>query len=42
MRQRDNRWTVGVTEWQPRESKRRKTRQKTKWRDEIGSSAGVT
>ncbi len=37
----DNRWTKKVTEWQPRNSKKSQRRQKTRWRDEIVTFAGV-
>ena len=39
---RDNKFTVRVTEWQPKDGKRRQGRQRTRWRDEIGGFAGVT
>ena len=39
---RDNRWTVRVTEWKRMYGKRRHGRQRTRWRDEMGSFAGVT
>ena len=42
MRRRDNRWTVRVTEWPPRNGKRRQNRQRTRRKDEIESFAGVT
>ena len=41
MRRTDNRWTIRVTEWQPRDGKRRQGRQRTRWKDEIRSFAGV-
>ena len=34
MRQTDNRWTVSVAKWQPRDIKRRQDRQINKWRDD--------
>ena len=40
--ERDNRWTVRVTEWQTRYGKRNQGRQRTRWRDEIGGFAGIT
>ena len=40
MRRTDNRWTVRVTEWHPRDGKRRQGRQRIRWRDEIRSYAG--
>ena len=40
MRRTDNRWTVKVTEWQPRDGKRSKGRPNTRWRDEIRYFAG--
>ena len=42
MRWTDNRRTVTVTEWQPRDGKRRQGRHRTRWRDEIESFVGVT
>ena len=42
MHRNDNRWTVRLTEWQPRDGKRRQGRQRTRWRDEIRSFAGVS
>ena len=41
MRRRDNRWTVRLTEWQPRDGKRSQGRQRTRWRDEIKRFAGI-
>ncbi len=41
MRRMDNRWTKRVTEWQPKNSKRRQGRQRIRWRDEIVAFAGV-
>ena len=32
---KDNRWTKRVTEWTPREWKRRQGRPKTRWRDSL-------
>ncbi len=40
MRRHDNRWTTGVTEWQPRNGTRNKDRQKVRRRDEIRAFAG--
>ena len=34
-RTNDNRWTKRVTEWIPRDQKRSRGRQKTRWRDEM-------
>ena len=34
-RSQDNRWTKKLTEWQPRNGKRRRGRQKRRWRDDI-------
>ena len=42
MRRTDNKWITGITECQPRDDKRRQGRQRTRWRDELGSLAGVT
>ena len=39
-RQRDGRWTKEVTEWYPRDGRRRRGRQKTRWMDDITSVAG--
>lgn len=36
-RTQDNRWTKKLTEWQPRNGKRRRGRQKRRWRDEIST-----
>ncbi len=41
MRRTDNRWTKRVTEWQPRNCKRRQGRQRVRWRDEITAFAGA-
>ena len=41
MTQRYDRWTIRVTDWQPRDDKRRRA-DRTRWRDEIESFAGVT
>ena len=41
MRQRDNKCSVKVTEWQSRDGIKRQGRQRTRWRDEIESFAGV-
>ncbi len=40
MRRRDNRWTTRVTEWQPRNIRRKQGRQRVRWRDEIRTFAG--
>ncbi len=40
MRRRDNRWTTRGTEWQPRNGRRNKGRQRVRWRDEIRAFAG--
>ena len=40
MRRTDDRWTVKVTKWQPRDGNRSKGRPATRWRDEIRSFAG--
>ncbi len=40
MRRRDNRWTTRVTEWQPRNGRRNKGRQRVRWRGEIRAFAG--
>ena len=42
MRGRDNKWTVRVIEWQPKDGKRRQGRQRTKMRHEIRSFVGAT
>ena len=42
MRRRNNRWTVKVTEWQPRDGKRKQGRQRTRWKDDIHYFSGVT
>ncbi|GFO43775.1 endonuclease-reverse transcriptase [Plakobranchus ocellatus] len=34
-RLKDNRWTLRVTEWQPRNGKRSRGRQARRWRDDI-------
>ena len=31
----DNRWTQRVTEWQPREGRRSRGRQRKRWRDDL-------
>ena len=41
-RQKDNRWTIKTTEWQPRTGKRRRGRQKQRWRDELTEYRGTT
>ena len=38
----DHRWTIRLTEWQPREGKRRRGRQKRRWRDDITAYIGTT
>lgn len=35
MRRRDDRWTKRITEWRPRDGKRSRGRQKTRWRDAL-------
>ena len=40
MRRTDHRWTVKVTEWQPRDGKRSKGRPSTRWRNEIRHFGG--
>ncbi len=40
MQRRDNRWTLRVTKWQPRNGRRNQGRQRVNWRDEIGAFAG--
>ena len=40
-RYHDNRWTYRLTEWQPREGKRRRGRQKRRWRDDITTYMGT-
>ncbi len=40
MRKLDNRWTMRVTEWQPRNARRNQGRQRIRWRDEIRAFAG--
>ena len=35
IRTTDNRWTRKITEWIPRESKRKRGRQKQRWRDDL-------
>ena len=42
MRRMDNRWTIRVTEWIPREGKRSRGRQKTRWGDEVRKFAGAS
>ncbi|MCL1440826.1 hypothetical protein, partial [Enterobacter hormaechei] len=41
MRRQDNRWSLRVTEWIPREGKRCRGRQKVRWADEIKKFAGI-
>ncbi|GFR63732.1 RNA-directed DNA polymerase (Reverse transcriptase) domain containing protein [Elysia marginata] len=38
----DNRWTLRVTEWQPRNGKRLRRRQARRWRDDIVRTMGNT
>ena len=42
IRREDNRWTKRLTEWQPRNGKRCRGRQKRRWRDDITSYIGST
>ena len=42
IRTNDNRWTKRMTEWQPRNGKRKRGRQKRRWRDDITSYMGTT
>ena len=42
MRRDDNRWTRRVTEWQPRNGKRTRGRQKRRWRDDLTTYMGPT
>ncbi|GFN77097.1 protein sidekick-1 [Plakobranchus ocellatus] len=39
---KDNRWTLRVTEWQPRNGKRSRGRQARRWRDDIVKTRGNT
>ncbi|GFR63148.1 endonuclease-reverse transcriptase [Elysia marginata] len=39
-RLQDNRWTLRVTEWQPRNGKRSRGRQARRWRDDIVRTMG--
>ncbi|GFN90689.1 endonuclease-reverse transcriptase [Plakobranchus ocellatus] len=41
-RLKDNRWTLRVTEWQPRNGKRSRGRQARRWRDDIVKKKGNT
>ena len=41
MRRDDNRWTIRLTEWLPRDGKRSKGRQRTRWSDELRKFAGI-
>ncbi|KAK3803056.1 hypothetical protein RRG08_027978 [Elysia crispata] len=41
-RYQDNRWTLRVTEWQPRHGKRSRGRQVRRWRDDIVKIKGAT
>ncbi len=40
LRRRDNRWSVRVTDFQPRNGRINQGRQKVRWRDEIRAFAG--
>ncbi len=40
MRRRDNRWTMRVTERQPRNGRRNQDRQRVRWRDENRAFTG--
>ena len=42
IRRQDSRWTKRLTEWQPRNGKRNRGRQKRRWRDDITAYAGST
>ena len=35
--QKGNRWNVTITGWQPRDGKRKHSRQRSRWGDEIGA-----
>ncbi|GFO46854.1 endonuclease-reverse transcriptase [Plakobranchus ocellatus] len=39
-RLKDNRWTLRVTDWQPRNGKRSRGRQARRWRDDIVKTKG--
>ena len=41
MRRSDNRWTLRITEWIPRESRRSRGRKRRRWSDEIRKFVGV-
>ncbi|GFR69251.1 endonuclease-reverse transcriptase [Elysia marginata] len=41
-RLQDSRWTLRVTEWQPRNGKKSKGRQARRWRDDIVRTMGNT
>ncbi len=40
MHRRDNRWTTRVTEWQPKNGRRYRGRQRVRWRDDIRAFIG--
>ncbi|CAH2103439.1 unnamed protein product [Euphydryas editha] len=42
IRNKKKKWTTDVTEWCPRDGKRKKGRQKTRWEDDIKKVAGIT
>lgn len=42
IRNNRDKWTKDVTEWYPRDGKRKKGRQKTRWEDDIRKVAGTT
>ncbi|CAG4949079.1 unnamed protein product [Colias eurytheme] len=42
IRNNKGKWTKDVTEWYPRDGKRKKGRQKTRWEDDIRKVAGTT
>ncbi len=42
MRRQDNRWSLRVTEWIPREGKCSRGRQNVRWVDEMKKIAGIT
>lgn len=41
-RYKDNRWTKVATDWIPRESKRKRGRQRTRWESDFSSQLGTT
>ena len=41
MRRTDNRWTIRITEWVPRDCKRSRGRKRRRWSDEIRKFAGM-